>query len=241
MDPLTIAAASGMRARMESLDLLANNLANASTPGYKADREFYGLYASEALRDGWSFTTLPVIESHWTDFAQGTVKSTGNPTDLALSGPGFFAVDSPEGVLYTRNGAFRVAPRGELETAEGYRLRGRDGRPIRVDPALAFEVTREGAVMQGGQLMGTLEIAALDRAVAGKAGGNYFRLQDPNARPGPAAAEVLQGHAESANFHPAETAVRLVSVMRQFEMLQRALVLGGEMNRRAAEEVARVS
>jgi flagellar basal body rod protein FlgG len=241
MDPLTSAAASGMRARMESLELLANNLANAGTSGYKADREFYNLYADEAMAAGPLPAMLPVIESHWTDFTQGTLKATGNPLDLALSGDGFFAADSPSGVVYTRNGSFRLSREGALVTAEGYRVRGRDGRPIQVDPGRPFEVTREGAVMQGGQLMGNLEILDFDRGALNKAGGNYFRLSAPDARSRVSPAEVLQGHSESANFAAAETAVRLVSVMRQFEMLQRAMVLGGEMSRRAVEEVARAS
>ena len=95
MDPITAIAASGMRARMESLDLLANNVANASTGGYKADREFYSLYVapgSAGADPGDSTQTMPVIERHWTDLSQGVVQNTGNPLDVALSGKGFFTV-----------------------------------------------------------------------------------------------------------------------------------------------------
>src|SRR5947199_6209968 len=98
MDPLTAVAASGLRARMESLELLANNVANASTGGYKADREFYGLYAAPEADDNGS--TMPLIERPWTDLSQGPLQSTGNPLDLALTGRGFFAVDGPRGPLY---------------------------------------------------------------------------------------------------------------------------------------------
>ena len=86
MDPLTISAASGLRVRLESLDLLANNLANAATAGYKSDREFYSLYtAPEVLEDNAAPSTLPVVERRWTDFSQGTLTPTGNPLDLALA------------------------------------------------------------------------------------------------------------------------------------------------------------
>src|ERR1051326_3728537 len=100
MDALTSAAASGLRARMESLDMLANNLANADTGGYKIDREFYSLYAAPetAANDP---LTMPVIERPWTDFSQGTIRPTGNPLDFALAGKGFFRVDGPNGPLYT--------------------------------------------------------------------------------------------------------------------------------------------
>src|ERR1051325_1475953 len=129
MDPMTATAASGLRARMESLDLLANNIANTSTEGYKADREFYTLYtAPEAESDPTA--SMPLIERPWIDFSQGTLHATGNPLDLALSGKGFFAVNGPSGVLYTRNGNFRLSASGVLETAEGYPLRGQNGKTI---------------------------------------------------------------------------------------------------------------
>jgi len=96
MDALTAIAASGLRSRMESLDLLANNIANATTGGYKSDREFYSLYSAPEAE---SLSTMPVIERPWTDFSQGSLRRTGNPLDLALSGKGFFAVTGPAGPL----------------------------------------------------------------------------------------------------------------------------------------------
>jgi flagellar basal body rod protein FlgG len=243
MDPLTIAAASGLRARMESLELLANNLANASTAGYKADREFYDLYLAPEASDSPEAMRLPLVERQWTDYSQGVLTATGNPLDLALDGRGFFAVNGPGGVLYTRGGTLRVAPDGTLVTQQGYALRDVvDGRPIRLDPGQSFEITPEGGVRQGGQEMGRLEVVDFPQPEAlTKLGGNYYHMTDPAQRGRPAAAAVHQAKLEAANFNPAESAVRLVSVLRQFEMLQRALALGGEMNRRAVEEVARVS
>src|SRR5260370_18707492 len=108
MDGLTAAAASGMRARMESLDMLANNLANVSAPGFKADREFYNTYvAAEAADSPAGGSVMPVIERQWTDFSQGTLTPTGNPLDVALRGKGFFVATSSSGPLFTRDGSFR--------------------------------------------------------------------------------------------------------------------------------------
>lgn len=242
MDPLTIAAASGLRARMESLELLANNLANASTAGYKADREFYDLYSAPEASSSAEMARLPLIERQWTDFSQGVLTSTGNSLDVALDGRGFFAVNGPNGVLYSRGGTLRIARNGTLVTGEGYALRDIRTNPIRLDIAQPFEITREGAVRQAGQEVARLELVDFPQpASIAKLGGNYFHMTDPAARPGRSAAEVHQAKLETANFNAAESAVRLVSVLRQFEMLQRALALGGEMNRRAVEEVARAS
>src|SRR5271168_1294619 len=107
MDKLSAIAASGMRARMQELDMLANNLANTSSRGYKADREMYSLYSSSDASGAGDMaaTTQPWIKSTWTDFSQGTVAPTGNPLDIALVGKGFLAVRGASGTLYTRNGS----------------------------------------------------------------------------------------------------------------------------------------
>src|SRR5947209_6765269 len=123
MDPMTATAASGLRARMESLDLLSNNIANASTGGYKADREFYGLYTASEQTEAGSLSSMPVIERPWTDHTQGTLHPTGNVLDIALDGKGFFAINGPAGPLYTRNGSFRLATDGRLTTGDGYAVR----------------------------------------------------------------------------------------------------------------------
>src|SRR5271156_1406174 len=122
MDPVAVSAASGLRSRMEALDMLANNLANASTGGFKLDREFYSLFtvADDSMEGEATPTKLPVVQKQWTDFSQGALQPTGNPLDLALSGKGFFQVTGPSGPLYTRNGSFVLSPTGVLSTGEGY-------------------------------------------------------------------------------------------------------------------------
>jgi flagellar basal-body rod protein FlgF len=241
MDPLTGLAASGLRARMESLDLLANNVANASTGGYKADREFYSLYVGPEAADSGSSSTMPVIERPWTDHSQGNVYTTGNPLDVAISGKGFFAVNGPSGPLYTRNGKFRLAADGKLTTADGYAVRDLQGAPLKLQAARPFEIGRDGMVTQDGAIIGKLEVVDFtSTASLSKQGSNYFRA-DASVKPAPsAAASLQQGNLEGSNTGSAEAAVRLVSVLRQFEMLQKAVSIGSEMNKRAIEEVAKI-
>ena len=245
MDPLTAIAASGLRARMESLDLLANNVANASTGGYKADREFYTLYqAQEAEGDAerQAVTTMPLIEKPWVDLAQGTVHPTGNALDVALTGRGFFAVNGPSGPLYTRNGNFSLAKDGRLVTAEGFAVRGASGAALTLQPSRPVDIANDGTVRQDGNVAGQLSV--VDFASASglvKQGHNYFRLADPTMSPAAApGVSIEQGKLEASNTGAADAAVRLVSVLRQFEMLQRAVSLASDMNRRAVEEVAKV-
>lgn len=227
---------------MESLDLLANNVANASTGGYKADREFYSLYVAPEAADNDPLASMPVIERQWTDYAQGALHPTGNPLDVALEGKGFFAVDGPSGPLYTRNGSFRLAADGTLGTQDGYPVRSRQGTPLVLDGSRNIEIAKDGTVTQNGNVIGQLQLADFTSSAGlAKQGANYFRVTDPKLQPSPpAATTTAQGQLENSNTGAAEAAVRLVSVLRQFEMLQKAVTLGAEMNKRAIEEVAKV-
>ncbi len=246
MDFLTSAAASGIRARMESLDMLANNIANASSPGFKSDREFFGLYLSAEANDSPAGTTpavLPVIERRWTDFAQGSITPTGNPLDLALNGKGFFVANAPSGPLFTRDGSFRISKQGELETLDGYTVQAQNGKPIQLDNSKPVDISPVGMVRQGGQDISQISIVDFeDPAALAKRGNNYFRSDISSVQPAAATkTEIQQGRLEAANSQPAESAVRLVNVMRQFESLQKAMSIGNEMNRQAVQEVAKVT
>lgn len=242
MDPIWVTAASGLRARMEALDVLGNNIANAATDGYKGDRELYNLHFGKATRYLNTPVALPVIEGQWTDFSQGLLQTTENPFDFALRGEGFFAVNGPSGPLYTRNGSFRLSKTGTLETPDGYtvRLAGEEDRPLLVEGNDPIEISTEGEVRQAGQLLGRLEIVRFDDPKAlVKHGGTFFQAVD-GTKPVASDAEVLQGKVEASNVSSAESAVRIVSVMRQFEMLQKAISLAGDMDRQVINEVAKV-
>ena len=291
MDALTSTAAAGIRSRVEALDLLANNLANANSTGYKADRELYRRYAAdeayETSTGSFDPTQQPDIDSRWTDFSQGAFATTGQPLDLALQGSGFFVVSearAPAGTLagtaagapagkapaelfYTRDGHFRLVPveptpgqppgqsidplrRSRLETEDGLVVSGNEGKPIFLDPRLPVEFGRDGSVRQDGLVVNRLLVADPGTNPGANPGtgqrlqkrsGNYFSFDLPAVAPRALHAEVQQGKLEAANVTPAESAVRLINVMRQFESLQKALQIGSEMNRRSVEEVAKFS
>jgi flagellar basal body rod protein FlgG len=245
MDNLSIAAVSGLRSRMQSLDLLANNLANSATSGYKSDREYYGLYSSddsENAVDGGTGTSLPVVEKQWTDFSPGVMETTGNPLDIALAGSGFFTVNGPKGPLYTRNGNLKVLPTGELANAEGYTLRSTTGSTINVGAGKQINITTEGNVQQDGRNVGQLEVVDFKSTDSlQKVGSASFQNTDPKNTPAaPSNIDVQQGKIEGSNVPVAYAAMRLVGIMRQFEMLQKAIGISSEMDTKSIQEVARV-
>lgn len=248
MDALTSVAAAGMRARLEGLDLVANNLANAGTPGFKADWEVYSLYLGEDSREaaqsdtGFAQASAPMLERQRTDPRQGVLMESSNPGDLALSGEGYLLLESRDGLLLTRAGRIRVAPDGRLVSPEGHEYVTVEPRRIRANPAHPVVVDKDGQVWQEGALLGRLRIVEADLDSAARREGLYFAL-DKTSMPllKPARAEVHQGKVEASNVSPANAGVRLIQVLRQFEALQKAVQLGGEMSRRAVEDVAKVN
>lgn len=242
MDQVSVTAASGLQSRMEALDMVANNLANTTTGGFKLDREFYSLFTAAENEGDETLTKLPLIQKQWTDFSQGVLAPTGNPLDVALSGKGFFVVNGPAGPLYTRNGSFQLSPSGQLTTSEGYAVRDTNGQPIQTQSQDPLEITPDGSITQDGQAIGQLQVVNFqDPSTLQKMGNSYFLPSDPKNVPTAVAdTTVVQGKTENSNVAPAESAVRLVGLMRQFEMLQKAITITSDMNKQALTEVARV-
>lgn len=183
MDVLSISAAAGMKARLEALDFVANNLANQSTPGFKAEKEQFSLYWNEAVgaaqdsEEGVVQTLLPVTEKRYTDLSQGELTRTDGEADLALSSSGFFKVLTPNGPMYTRNGHFVVSADGALTTAQGYGFAGEDGTPVTVTAGSPVSVQADGSVYQAGAARGKLALVDWPAETATtRVEGGYFAL-----------------------------------------------------------------
>ena len=232
-------SASGMLAESARQDAIANNLANADTVGFKRSettaRPFVDYLVSSVGMPGTP-TVGPVamgtqVERTETILRQGSLQTTNNPLDLALAGDGYFAVETPEGRRYTRDGSFRVGADGTLMTKEGYQVAGENGA-IRLGTG-AVKVGQDGVVSQGGRRIGALEITALDPTTVEPQGDSLFTGQVGGA----ATARVHQGHLESSNVQVVEEMVELIRVMRSFESNQRAAKAQDET---LAEAVTRV-
>jgi flagellar basal-body rod protein FlgF len=242
MDQISVLAAGGIRSRMQSLDVVANNLANSSTSGYKSDGEFYSMFASEAASDdGSGPSSVPTIERQWTDFAQGLLEPTNNPLDFGISGKGFFVVQGPSGPLYTRNGNFRFDTKGQLVTSDGYPLLQQGGQPFKANPSRPIQVSRDGEISQNNASVGRIALAEF-ASTAGltKQGNNYFQNNTAQEPADAAGAQVFQGKLEASNVSASHGAVRIVGLSRQFEMMQKAISISNDMGKKAIEEVAKV-
>lgn len=224
--------------------LLANNLANASTTGFKRDdllRPAPAPWGPVPTAVGWwPAAGLPPAPEAWTDFSQGALRETGRELDLALEGPGFFVIDTPAGPRYTRAGAFVLTRDGQLSTPEGFPVLGEAGPLTLRSPRPV--VTGEGEVREGNAGVGRLRIVEFPPETRlRKVGGNLFAPDPEGVTPLPArAVRVAQGVLEAANVNPVEEMVGLISVLRAWEAYQRALQAMDETAREATEELGRV-
>ena len=227
-----------MLAEMARQDQLANDLANASTPGYKADRvsqrSFGDLMLSNST-DGSVIGPLgagAAIDKQVTDVRPQAMRATGQPLDLAVEGDGWFGVQTKQGVRYTRNGAFTTDAQGFLTTAQGDRVLGKNGQPLNLSGGEKVSIARNGDVHVGNRLVGTVGVIALQPNSLRKEGDNYLTgTVDPTAKVG----MVAQGALESSNVNTVKEMVSLIENMREFEADQKMIraiddTLGGAVN-----------
>jgi flagellar basal-body rod protein FlgF len=242
MDQISVLAAAGMQSRLQSLDLVANNLANSSTSGYKTDGEFYTMFTSEAAgEDASGPSSVPMIRRQWTDFTAGLLEPTNNPLDFGISGKGFFVVQGPSGPVYTRNGNFRFSSGGSLVTSEGYPLLQQNGQPFKANTSQPVDVSRDGEISQNGNSIGRIKIVEFsDSSSLTKRGANYFLNTTGQEPVDSTTTQVYQGKIESSNVSASHGAVSIVGLSRQFEMMQKAITLSNDMSKKAIEEVAKV-
>ena len=235
------AASTGLLARTQELDLAANNLANANTSGFSGTRVSFKtqMMTASAIASTRAVGSFGVLGSPRTDWAQGSLQQTGNPLDLALEGSGFFAVQAPTGVQYTRNGNFHLTATGALVTAQGFPVLGDNG-PI-VLPQGNPEISSSGVISIDGEVAGQLQLAQFDSTVPLTSLGDAY-YSAPLAAAAPAVnLTISQGSLESSNINPVESAVSLIEIQRNAEMLQRALnTFHNEFNKIAAEDLPRV-
>ena len=257
MDSGLYAAYTGLLARPQALDTAANNLANASTNGFRAGREsFLGVLANGlsptglgAVADGdsqvgESVNGFGVLGGVQPDFGQGQMVPTSNPLDLALSGQGFFAIQTTHGTRYTRDGSFLKSPAGVLTTQLGEPVLDAKMKPIML-PSGAVAVAPDGTVSvqtdAGGGVIGQVGVFNFSSTAGLLAEGANRFLAPEDAKPVPGSAQVQQGALESSNQDTVHGTMQLVLIQRQAEMMQKALtVFDQQFDKTAVEQLARV-
>jgi flagellar basal-body rod protein FlgG len=245
-------AATGMQAQQVRIDNIANNLANVNTTGFKKSRaEFEDLYYQKvqtggAETAGGTRTNDTVEIGHGTrtanltrDFGQGSVTPTGRPTDLAISGDGFFVLETPEGEeVYTRNGNFGFDQQGNLVTPQGHALSG----GITVPEGATIQVQPDGTVLgvfagdQENQQLGQLQLARFTNPSGLEGlGAGIYRATDSSGEATLGLAqsdgygELMGGALETSNVDVAEELIAMILAQRSYELTSKAISTADEM------------
>ncbi|MEB3196714.1 MAG: flagellar basal-body rod protein FlgF [Candidatus Sericytochromatia bacterium] len=250
-------ASAGMQVEQIRQDVIANNLANMNTTGFKRDLAVLQAREKMAIRrtnDPISGDPLAptrrvpigdmglgvLVDRIVKRFDAGNLRDTGDPLDLAINGEGFFTVMNERGEkLYTRAGDFSRNGQGQLTDKQGNLVQGQSG-PIAVDSTQAFNVTQDGVITINGNPVDRLDIVRFDNPDADleKVGDTSFRFRGAGA-PTPMTAEVHQGMLEMANVNSVQEMVEMITALRHYEANQRALQAQDESLGKAVNDVAR--
>ena len=224
--------ARNMTRNLFGTDIVANNLANIGTTGFKRDASFTDWFI-ESLND--------VGAQKYTDFAQGELHQTDNPLDLALASRGFFVVETQAGPAFTRTGHFTVNDQGFIQTAQGHLLLGEKG-PISVISANGtagdVQITRLGEVYVDRILIDNLAVANIaDLRAVEKVGSNLYRVANDTliTQLEPEQYDVRQGMLEGSNVQPVSEMVKMIEFQRNFESTQRVARAMDEVLGRATQ------
>lgn len=219
------ASAIGMIPNKLKIEIIANNLANIDTTGFKKDDIFIRILENAVLdinkSGGDELSGLLITK--YTSFEQGNLKQTGNPFDLALNGKGFFVIQTPNGLRYTRNGSFTIAEDGTIVNSNGHALIGSNGAikfpDITKLENLEIKITKNGEIYVGDRLIDKIRVVWFeDLSKLKKEESNYFFVDESSGEVELAKEfEIFQGFLEGSNVNPIEEMVKMIEASRIYE------------------------
>ncbi len=235
---------SGMQAQWLRQEVLANDLANLSTPGFKRDDIALAPTSADTViqlpagAHVAAIGAMPIVE--WTDHSQGLVHQTGRELDVALDGRGFLVVDTPNGERYTRAGVLSIGQNGTLVTAGGLRVLGDTGPLMLGRGPVTIDGT--GTIRQGDATVGTLRIVDFPDPQQLVKGGDGLFAAPVGLDPVPAQnVTVVSGALEDSNVSTMTTMVSMIGLLRSYEATQRALQAIDEIDRQATSEIGKTA
>lgn len=237
-------AASGAEARLRQLELVANNLANVHTDGFKADRSTFKAFFEGALADANGGETTGAAGGVYVstadggfDHSSGPIRRTGGALDVAIQGDGYFVVETDQGDRYSRAGSFMVNGAGQLVTARGNPVLG-DAGPIEISGAGA-RILGNGDVVENGQVVGTLRLVEFEEKNSMvKQGDGLFVAKDGIDPEDADRIALIEGSVESSNVQPTAEMANLVILQRAFEAAIQAMQQDDEATESLIQEIS---
>ena len=244
MESPSLVLLSGQQALERAMDIVANNVANASTTGFKREGIEFGSFLDNAGAAPGQGLNFVVARSTYRDTANGPIQPTGNPLDLAIQGAGYFPVQTPQGTRYTRDGSFQLNGEGEVVTLAGYPLLGEGNQPITI-PETAFQVNISGdgfvtaRVDDGVSLLdiGKLSVVKFaDEQQMQPAGSGLYSTDQPSEPVDNS--HIVQGAIEQSNVQPVAEITNMIRIMRSYEQ---TVNLMGQENSRLTDALTKLS
>jgi flagellar basal-body rod protein FlgF len=246
MDNLLYVSLSHQMVLRRQLDLIANNLANMNTTGYRRENVVFQQFLNDDTVQGGNRTSPPL--SFVLDYgvardeSVGDMLPTGNPLDVAINGPGYFAVQNQGGeTLYTRDGRFQRSGDGFVVTKDGHRVLGEGGQPMRVPPTVRFvQVAEDGTVTGDDAALGRMQVVKFNSELdLTRRGDNDFTGQ--GATPIPATEVKLRsGVIEGSNVKPVAEISEMIEVLRTYQSTTRLIDRYEDIRKRGIERLGRV-
>lgn len=219
----TYIALSGQLALQRRLETIASNVANAGTPGFRAEQVKFEALVSRIAIEPVAFSSTGTITI---SRRAGELVQTGNPLDVAVEGEGWFAVLTPAGQVFTRDGRMRISEAGELQTLRGFPVLDIGGAPIQLDPnGGPLTIARDGTITQNNLQVGALGLFRIpDNAILTRYDNSGFLLDRP-AEPiiNFVNDGIVQGYVEKANVNAVEELSHLILVSRSFDAVTAVL------------------
>ena len=244
MDSGYYAAYSALLARTEAMDAASSNLANANTSGYRAQREYFrdavaGEGAADSQLNG-AVNRYGVLGGDQIDLGQGALVKTGNATDVAIQGQGFFAVKTVHGERYTRDGSFQRSKDGMLVDSAGDAVLDAAHKPITM-PNGTIAVGTDGAVSVDGGVVDQLGVFVAPATQLIPEGADEYRVNDARTLKPSHDYSIAQGELEGSNQNIVNGSLQLMLIQRQAEMMQKALsAFHNDFDRAASEDLPKV-
>ena len=228
-------ATSGAIAQSKRLDVVANNVSNTATSGFKAQRT---TFREQLIEEQNVQSILVRMDTADTDYSAGSLRQTGGELDLALVGDGFFAIETPRGPRYTRAGEFRIDATGALVNGVGYSARARGGGKIQIAPeTMRVTVDQSGRVFADDAEIGQLELARFRKDALTREGANMFSVEE-GAQPIDDEPPVVQsGFIEKSNVNPIRGVVDMVKISRTHQALMRMIEAYQQIDSRTARSL----
>jgi flagellar basal-body rod protein FlgF len=204
---------------MREMGVVANNIANSSTTGFRREGVVFSEYVAALDRD--PSLSMAHASGRHVDLSQGTLSQTGGAFDFAIQGEGFFLIETPQGERLTRAGSFTPSPEGELVTADGYRLLDAGGAPIFVPPDARVALARDGTLSANGEPVAQVGLwRPTDPLTLRHQSGTLF---DGGALEPIENGQFMQGMLEDSNVEPVSEIARMIEVQRAYELGQKFL------------------